>query len=99
MWRSNICRWTKGICEQVRSFNWSYYDTKSFHCSEMIIRRYNVESQFKYHHDDIIERYFHIGFKKTIFLLVIFILVTQKIMRVVIWLSPAEKNFIHLWVI
>ena len=42
----------------VRSFNWSYYDTKSFHCSEMIIRRYNEGSEFKYHHDDIIGEIF-----------------------------------------
>ena len=48
----------KEYASRVRSFNWSYYDTKSFHCSEMIIRRYNVESQFKYHHDDIIGEIF-----------------------------------------
>ena len=48
----------KEYASRVRSFNWSYYDKKSFHCSEMIIRRYNVESQFKYHHDDIIGEIF-----------------------------------------
>ena len=48
----------KEYASKVRSFNWSYYDTKSFHCSEMIIRRYNVGSQFKYHHDDIIGEIF-----------------------------------------
>ena len=44
--------------KKVRAFNWSYYDTKSFHCSEMIIRRYNEGSEFKYHHDDIIGEIF-----------------------------------------
>ncbi len=48
----------KEYASKVRSFNWSYHDTKSFHCSEMIIRRYNVGSQFKYHHDDIIGEIF-----------------------------------------
>ena len=48
----------KEYASKVRSFNWSYYDTKSFHCSEMIIRRYNIGSQFKYHHDDIIGEIF-----------------------------------------
>ena len=44
--------------KKIRAFNWSYYDTKSFHCSEMIIRRYNEGSEFKYHHDDIIGEIF-----------------------------------------
>ena len=44
--------------KKVRAFNWSYYNTKSFHCSEMIIRRYNEGSEFKYHHDDIIGEIF-----------------------------------------
>ena len=48
----------KEYASKIRSFNWSYYDTKSFHCSEMIIRRYNQGSQFKYHHDDIIGEIF-----------------------------------------
>ena len=48
----------KEYASKVRSFNWSYYDTKSFHCSEMIIRRYNEGSEFKYHHDDIIGEIF-----------------------------------------
>ena len=48
----------KEYASKVRSFNWSYYDTKSFHCSEMIIRRYNEGSEFKYHHDDIIAEIF-----------------------------------------
>ncbi len=48
----------KEYADKVRSFNWSYYDTDSFHCSEMIIRRYNQGSEFKYHHDDIIGEIF-----------------------------------------
>jgi len=48
----------KEYSSKIRSFNWSYYDTKSFHCSEMIIRRYNEGSEFKYHHDDIIGEIF-----------------------------------------
>ena len=48
----------KEYASKIRSFNWSYYDTKSFHCSEMIIRRYNQGSEFKYHHDDIIGEMF-----------------------------------------
>lgn len=48
----------KEYASKIRSFNWSYYDTKSFHCSEMIIRRYNEGSEFKYHHDDIIGEIF-----------------------------------------
>ena len=48
----------KEYANKIRSFNWSYYDTKSFHCSEMIIRRYNEGSEFKYHHDDIIGEIF-----------------------------------------
>ena len=48
----------KEYARKIRSFNWSYYDTKSFHCSEMIIRRYNQGSEFKYHHDDIIGEIF-----------------------------------------
>ena len=48
----------KEYASEVRSFNWSYYDTDSFHCSEMIIRRYNKGSEFKYHHDDIIGEIF-----------------------------------------
>ena len=48
----------KEYANKVRSFNWSYYDTDSFHCSEMIIRRYNQGSEFKYHHDDIIGEIF-----------------------------------------
>ena len=44
--------------KRVRAFNWSYYDTNSFHCSEMIIRRYNEGSEFKFHHDDIIGEIF-----------------------------------------
>ena len=48
----------KEYASKVRSFNWSYFDTKSFHCSEMIIRRYNEGSEFKYHHDDIIGEIF-----------------------------------------
>ena len=48
----------KEYASKIRSFNWSYYDTKSFHCSEMIIRRYNEGSEFKYHHDDIIAEIF-----------------------------------------
>ena len=48
----------KEYASKIRSFNWSYYDTKSFHCSEVIIRRYNEGSEFKYHHDDIIGEIF-----------------------------------------
>ena len=48
----------KEYASKVRTFNWSYYNTKSFHCSEMIIRRYNEGSEFKYHHDDIIAEIF-----------------------------------------
>ena len=48
----------KEYASKIRSFNWSYYDTTSFHCSEMIIRRYNQGSEFKYHHDDIIGEMF-----------------------------------------
>tara|TARA_B100000424_G_scaffold30541_1_gene20787 strand:+ start:2204 stop:2887 length:684 start_codon:yes stop_codon:yes gene_type:complete len=48
----------KEYASKIRSFNWSYYNTKSFHCSEMIIRRYNQGSEFKYHHDDIIGEMF-----------------------------------------
>ena len=48
----------KEYASKIRSFNWSYYDTKSFHCSEMIIRRYNEGSEFKFHHDDIIGEIF-----------------------------------------
>ena len=48
----------KEYANKIRAFNWSYYDTKSFHCSEMIIRRYNQGSEFKYHHDDIIGEMF-----------------------------------------
>ena len=48
----------KEYADKIRAFNWSYYDTKSFHCSEMIIRRYNQGSEFKYHHDDIIGEMF-----------------------------------------
>ena len=48
----------KEYASKIRPFNWSYYDTKSFHCSEMIIRRYNEGSEFKFHHDDIIGEIF-----------------------------------------
>ncbi len=48
----------KEYSSKVRAFNWSYYNTKSFHCSEMILRRYNEHSGFEYHHDDIIGEIF-----------------------------------------
>ena len=44
--------------ERVRAFNWSYYGTESLHYSEMIIRKYNENSIFDYHHDDIIAEIF-----------------------------------------
>jgi len=48
----------KEYSNNVRPFNWSYFNTKSFHYSEMIIRKYNKQSVFDYHHDDIIAEIF-----------------------------------------
>lgn len=39
---------------RVRSFNWAYHQHKRFRYSEMIVRRYHPNSEFSYHHDDII---------------------------------------------
>lgn len=44
----------KEYADRVRSFNWSYFNHKRFRYSEMIVRRYHEESEFNYHHDDII---------------------------------------------
>lgn len=48
----------KEYSNKVRSFNWSYYETERFHTSEMVVRRYNNQSEFKYHYDDIIGEIF-----------------------------------------
>ena len=34
----------KEYSSKIRSFNWSYYDTKSFHCSEMILSLIHIPS-------------------------------------------------------
>ena len=44
--------------EKVRAFNWAYYGSDTLHYSEMIIRRFNEQSIFDYHHDDIISEMF-----------------------------------------
>ena len=43
---------------RVRGYNWSYHKSDKFFASEMIVRRYNNESEFSYHYDDIIEEIF-----------------------------------------
>lgn len=48
----------KIYAEKVRAFNWSYYGSDTLHYSEMIIRRFNKQSIFDYHHDDIISELF-----------------------------------------
>lgn len=44
--------------EKVRPFNWSYFNTKKFYYSEMMIRRYHCNSEFSYHYDDFLEELF-----------------------------------------
>ena len=50
--------------KEVRCFNWSYFGLENIHPSEMIIRRYHSQSEFKYHYDDIIEEIFPQWFKR-----------------------------------
>jgi hypothetical protein len=54
----------KEYADKVRSFNWSYYNHKNLYMSEMIIRRYFENSEFKYHYDDIIDEIFPEWFGK-----------------------------------
>jgi hypothetical protein len=54
----------KIYAEKVRCFNWSYYGSENLHASEMIIRRYHNQSEFKYHYDDTIEEIFPFWFKR-----------------------------------
>lgn len=54
----------KQYSEKVRCFNWAYYGNKNLHPSEMIVRRYNNQSEFKYHYDDIIEEIFPMWFMR-----------------------------------
>ena len=44
--------------EKVRAFNWSYFNTKKFYYSEMMVRRYHCNSEFSYHYDDFLEELF-----------------------------------------
>ena len=58
---------TEGLqqyAEKVRCFNWSYYESGNLYPSEMIIRRYHNNSEFKYHYDDIIEEIFPQWFRR-----------------------------------
>lgn len=50
--------------EKVRCFNWSYFGSENIHPSEMIVRRYHNQSEFKYHYDDIIEEIFPHWFRR-----------------------------------
>lgn len=50
--------------KKIRSFNWSYFESEKFFSSEIIIRKYNKNSEFKYHYDDIIEQIFPHWFKR-----------------------------------
>lgn len=43
---------------KVRAFNWSYHKTGNLYMTEMIVRRYQKESEFRYHYDDIIDEIF-----------------------------------------
>ena len=54
----------KKYSERVRCFNWSYYGSENLHPSEMIVRKYHAQSEFKYHYDDIIEEIFPQWFRR-----------------------------------
>jgi hypothetical protein len=54
----------KQYAERIRCFNWAYHESEHLYPSEMIIRRYHNQSEFKYHYDDIIEEIFPHWFKR-----------------------------------
>lgn len=54
----------KKYSDHVRCFNWAYYGSEHLHASEMIVRKYHSQSEFKYHYDDIIEEIFPQWFRK-----------------------------------
>jgi len=50
--------------QTVRCFNWAYYKSEHLYTSEMIVRKYHNNSEFKYHYDDIIEEIFPHWFRR-----------------------------------